>query len=151
MWHSLQMLLNTIPQTRLQRLIEDGIFGRRTLERVVEFQKNAKLVADGVIGSQSWAMLDQSTQFLLPPGKTPGTLGAWRSEPFREAVLRAALGETLPVCKVSDFLSQTPEQSVNAPPPLGKTPTKTPEGWRFGWQRLKQNYDPMVVGVGSNY
>ena len=119
----MQMLLNTIPQTLLQRLIEDGVFGRKTLERVVEFQKNAKLVADGVIGPQSWAMLDQLTQFLLLPGKTAGTLGAWRSEPFREAVLRAALGETLPVSKVSDFLSLIPEQSVNDPPPWWSTVT----------------------------
>ena len=65
----MQMLLNTIPQTLLQRLIEDGVFGRRTLERVVEFQKGAKLVADGVIGSQSWAMLDQLTPFFAPTGQ----------------------------------------------------------------------------------
>ena len=155
----MQMLLNTIPQTLLQRLIEDGVFGRKTRERVVEFQKNAKLITDGVIGPQSWAMLDQLTQFLLPPGKTPdtpdtpGTLGAWRSEPFREAVLRVALAEALPVSKVSDFLSLTPDQSPNDPTPLGKTPTKTPARWRFGWQRLKQYYDQTVIGigVGSNY
>lgn len=150
---AMQMLLNTIPQTLLQRLIEDGVFGRKTLERVVEFQKNAKLVVDGVIGPQSWAMLDQLTQFLLPPGKTPGALGAWRSEPFREAVLRAALAEALPVSKVSDFLSLAPDTSVIDPTPLGKTPTKSPTRWRFGWQRLKQYYDQTVVGVGvgSNF
>ena len=149
----MQMLLNTIPQTLLQRLIEDGVFGRKTLERVVEFRKNAKLVTDGVIGPQSWAMLDQLTQFLSPPSKTPGTLGAWRSEPFREAVLRAALAEALLALKVSDFLPLTSNQSPNDPTPLGKTPTKTPARWRFGWQRLKQYYDQTVVGVGvgSNY
>ncbi len=149
---ALQLLLNTIPQTLLQRLIEDGLFGRKTLERVIEFQKNAKLVVDGVVGPQSWAMLDKLTQFLLPPGKTPpGTLGAWHDEPFREAALKAALAETLPVSKVSDFLSVPTDPFVIDPLPIGKPTTRNPRIWRFGWQRLKQYYDEAVIGVNPNF
>ncbi len=64
----LQTLLNTIPLTLMQRLVEDGLFGRQTLNRVLEFQNNAKLFADGVIGPKSWAMLDELTRLLLPLG-----------------------------------------------------------------------------------
>ena len=148
---AMQLLLNTIPQTLLARLIEDGVFGRKTTARVIEFQKNAKLVVDGVIGPQSWAMLDDLTKFLLPPGTTPGTLGSWRDEPFREAVLRVALGEALPVSNVSDFVPLPAVFDSNEPTALGKTPTKVPGSFRFGWPRLKQYYDEAVIGVNANF
>ena len=146
---ALQQLLNIIPETLMARLTEDGLFGRKTLERVVEFQKNAKLVADGVVGPQPWAMLDDLTKLLLPPGTTLGTLGAWRNEPFRESVLRVALAEALPVSNVSDFLSLPPDPTVIDPPPQGTPPTKTPSSWRFGWRRLKQYYDEAFLGFNA--
>ncbi len=148
---AMQLLLNTIPQTLIARLVEDGVFGRKTTARVIEFQKNAKLVVDGVIGPQSWFMLDELTKALLPGGKHPAGLGAWRDEPFREAVLRVALGEALPVSNVSDFVSMPAVIDPNEPTPLGKTPTKTPSSFRFGWPRLKQYYDEAVIGVGPNF
>lgn len=39
-------------------LIEDGIFGKLTLERVLEVQRNAGLVADGVVGPKTWEVLN---------------------------------------------------------------------------------------------
>lgn len=142
---TLQHLLNLIPNTLLPRLIEDGLFGRKTLERVREFQKNAKLVVDGVVGPQSWGMLDELTRFLLPlpPGTMPpGTLGAWRNEPFRETVIKIALAEALPVSKVTDFIPLPPvPPAVFEPGPVGPPPTRRPSSWRFGWQRLKQYFE----------
>jgi peptidoglycan hydrolase-like protein with peptidoglycan-binding domain len=147
----LQKMLNTIPQTLMQRLIEDGLFGRKTLERVVEFQRNAKLVADGVVGPQSWAMLDKLTQLFLPPGTTtPGKLGTWSDERYRQAVLTIALAEALPVSKVSDLLQLPVLSTADDPKPTGKTPTATPDAWRFGWPRLKQYYDE-VSGVNAGF
>ena len=146
----MQQLLNTIPETLpetlLARLTEDGLFGRKTLLRVIEFQKNAKLFADGVVGPQSWAMLDDLTKLLLPAGTTIGALGAWRNEPFREDVLKVALAEALPVSNVSDMIALKPDPSVIDPLPTGKPPTKTPQSWRFGWKRLKQYFDEAFLG-----
>ncbi len=148
---AMQLLLNTLPETLLTRLNEDGLFGRKTTARVIEFQKNAKLVVDGVIGPQSWFMLDELTKGLLPGGKHPGGLGAWREEPFREAVLKVALGEALPVSNVSDFMSTPAVFDSDEPGPLGKTPTLRPRRFRFGWPRLKQYYNEAVIDLGPNF
>ena len=152
----LQTLLNTIPQTLLPRLIEDGLFGRKTLERVIEFQRNARLVVDGVVGPQTWGMLDELTKFLLPPGKKDGTDGsapdAWRKEPFREAALRAGLAEAFPVSKVTDFITTPAESPLSTElPPLGRPPTYRPRQWRFGWPRLKHYYDVAAEGVNDRW
>jgi peptidoglycan hydrolase-like protein with peptidoglycan-binding domain len=147
----MQQLLNLLPNTLLDQLTEDGLFGRKTLTRVIEFQKNAKLFADGVVGPQSWAMLDTLTQALLPPGVTLATLGTWRNDPFREAVLKVALAEALPVSNVSDFVRLSPTKGVVDPAPIGKAPTKAPAVWRFGWPRLKQYFDEAVINVGPAY
>ncbi len=147
----LQQLLNILPNTLLDQLIEDGLFGRKTLLRVKEFQSNARLVVDGVVGPQSWAMLDSLTQALLPAGTTIGTLGTWRNDPFREAVLKVALAEALPVSNITDSRIVAPDRSVIDPLPIGKAPTKAPSSWRFGWQRLKQYFDEALLGGGPFY
>ncbi len=154
----LQKLLNTIPETLLKRLVEDGLFGKQTLMRVLEFQRNAKLVADGAIGPKSWAMLDELTKFLLPPGTIPGTVpgttpavDAWRSDPYREAVLKVALAEALPVSNVTDALQFPVPPNLVDLPPMGTPPTASPKAWRFGWQRLKQYYEECAIGVSPNY
>lgn len=38
-------------------LIEDGIFGKLTLERVLELQRTAGLVDDGVVGPKTWEVI----------------------------------------------------------------------------------------------
>ncbi len=49
------------------RLSSDGLFGRATGDAVVEFQmRNPALVADGILGRQSWAMLFGDTRPVLP-------------------------------------------------------------------------------------
>ena len=42
---------------RTLHLYEDGIFGPLTEEAVKEFQKSHGLVADGIVGAKTWAML----------------------------------------------------------------------------------------------
>lgn len=54
----LQAALNSMPTSRLKPLKVDGIFGARTLERVREFQSNAGLRADGIVGPLTWGMLE---------------------------------------------------------------------------------------------
>jgi len=147
----LQHLLNLIPDTLFPLLIEDGLFGRKTLQRVQEFQKNAKLVVDGVVGPQSWGMLDELTRFLLPlpPGTVPdGTLGAWREEPFREKVIKFALAEALPVSKVTDRIFLPPD--AFGPVPSGRT-TRRPSSWRFGWHRLKEYFEVSCPAFTADY
>jgi peptidoglycan hydrolase-like protein with peptidoglycan-binding domain len=51
-----QKLLNAA-SSRLPRLSVDGIFGARTLARVLEFQKANGLQADGLVGGEAMAAL----------------------------------------------------------------------------------------------
>ena len=53
---SIQQLLNAAP-SRLAPLKVDGIFGGRTRERVLEFQKDNSLAADGLVGKLTMAAL----------------------------------------------------------------------------------------------
>lgn len=53
----LQAILNAVPPTALARLVHDGIFGTRTSARVIEFQRQNKLVADAIVGPATWAQL----------------------------------------------------------------------------------------------
>ena len=52
----LQTLLNRKP-TRLPLLFGDGIFGPKTRARVIEFQKDSGLKADGIVGDLTMAKL----------------------------------------------------------------------------------------------
>lgn len=60
----LQAKLNCHP-TMLPRLTVDGLFGKKTQGRVLEFQKDKKLAADGIVGPKTQGMLNESLQF--PP------------------------------------------------------------------------------------
>jgi putative peptidoglycan binding protein len=57
----LQTRLNSKPPTTSPLLSPDGVFGPKTLARVREFQKNASLTVDGVVGQKTWGSL------LAPP------------------------------------------------------------------------------------
>jgi ABC-type transport system involved in cytochrome bd biosynthesis fused ATPase/permease subunit len=52
----LQTALNSKP-SRLPRLVADGIFGPRTRERVLEFQRSNGLQPDGIVGEKTCAKL----------------------------------------------------------------------------------------------
>ena len=54
---NLQARLNQLP-TLLPRLPADGIFGPKTLARVLEFQRDKSLTVDGIFGDESWNALD---------------------------------------------------------------------------------------------
>lgn len=53
----LQSTLNARPPTALPPLVVDGIFGRKTLARVREFQAAHALVVDGIAGPLTWGQL----------------------------------------------------------------------------------------------
>jgi hypothetical protein len=54
----LQNKLNLKPPTALPPLTPDGIFGQKTHARVMEFQRNNELVADGIVGPNTWGAID---------------------------------------------------------------------------------------------
>lgn len=54
----LQYELNCRPPSRQPPLVIDGIFGARTADRVREFQSNAGLMPDGIVGPLTLASLD---------------------------------------------------------------------------------------------
>ena len=47
---------------RLPKYGADGDFGNETLEAVTQFQKDAELTADGIVGKNTWAKLENSTE-----------------------------------------------------------------------------------------
>ena len=55
---SLQGSLNRLAPTGLPRLAEDGAFGLRTLGRVMEFQRQNDLAADGIVGPFTWGDIE---------------------------------------------------------------------------------------------
>ena len=57
----LQTSLNSLP-SRLSRLTADGIFGPRTLARVIEFQKDNGLKPDGIVGDATSAKIKAAAQ-----------------------------------------------------------------------------------------
>ncbi|MEO8129292.1 MAG: peptidoglycan-binding domain-containing protein [Bryobacteraceae bacterium] len=67
---ALQQLLNARPPSNLPALRVDGIFGSKTQARVMEFQRNNGLKADGIAGPLTMAKL-ASGNVVKPRGKTP--------------------------------------------------------------------------------
>jgi len=61
-------------QPAIQRLVEDGVFGPRTLDAVTTFQRLFGLNPDGVVGPLTWGRLTQECAAgtgIMPP--FPGT------------------------------------------------------------------------------
>ncbi|MDJ0694274.1 peptidoglycan-binding protein [Mastigocoleus sp. MO_188.B34] len=60
-------------------LVVDGIFGRATQEAVTVFQKQYGLTVDGIVGSQTWAVLDtidiDENDLIFPPTIRLGSTG----------------------------------------------------------------------------
>lgn len=46
--------------------IVDGIFGAKTKEAVINFQKSQQLVADGIVGEKTWSKLNAALQQIDP-------------------------------------------------------------------------------------
>lgn len=66
-------------------LLPDGIFGRLTLERVLEYQKENGLRMDGIVGDNTWAML-MSEKPQAPQPTVVGNLKRSRRE-IREIII----------------------------------------------------------------
>ena len=64
-----QRCLNAVSlrQPSIQRLVEDGIFGPRTLDAVRTFQRIFGLNPDGIIGPLTWAALSRECGTASPP------------------------------------------------------------------------------------
>lgn len=73
----LQTRLNLRPPMKLLPLVPDGIFGRKTVERVKEFQRGNALAADGIVGRKTWKELEGPAPVPgVPPPPTPGSTRA---------------------------------------------------------------------------
>lgn len=69
---SLQGALNLWEGSKLSVLEEDGIFGGQTHGKVLEFQREAGLVQDGIVGPNTWKelapLIDDLLNLIQPPG-----------------------------------------------------------------------------------
>lgn len=52
----LQKVLNA--DVAANSLVVDGVFGQKTKEAVMAFQKDKDLVVDGIVGANTWAIVD---------------------------------------------------------------------------------------------
>lgn len=77
---TLQTLLNRAMRPS-PNLVVDGIFGQRTYNAVVAFQRQQGLVADGIVGPLTWAALERAAGQQPPPPPPPS--GGY-TFPFRQ-------------------------------------------------------------------
>src|SRR5262249_61308944 len=68
---TLQNLLNRVLHPS-PNLVPDGIFGQRTYNAVITFQRQHNLVPDGIVGPRTWAALEQAGQQPPPPPPPSG-------------------------------------------------------------------------------
>ncbi|WP_088889615.1 peptidoglycan-binding domain-containing protein [Leptolyngbya ohadii] len=58
---TLQQLLNTCGYG----LVVDGLFGQATERAVIQFQQRLAIIADGIVGTQTWKALRQANQPIM--------------------------------------------------------------------------------------
>lgn len=77
----------------------DGIYGPNTRQAVERFQRSQGLVADGIVGPQTWARLQQSSAPAPPPAPPPSPPAAQRllrlTNPFTAGADVRALQQAL--------------------------------------------------------
>ena len=74
---TLQNMLNWVGNTRLPKLDPDGVFGRKTEERVREYQDNRSLAVDGIVGPETYdALYNDFTRTATGGNLWSGGLGA---------------------------------------------------------------------------
>ena len=64
----LQVVLNAT--VAYNSLVVDGVFGNLTKEAVMAFQKQYSLTIDGIVGDQTWAVVDKIVRATLYFGST---------------------------------------------------------------------------------
>ncbi len=84
---ALQGALNALPPTLLPLLTVDGFFGGKTHSRVLEFQRNHGLVADGIAGPNTLAVVEEQSGNGVGNGPPPPT-----SNVTVEAITKNVLG-----------------------------------------------------------
>ena len=83
--------LNQLSSTQ-PRLVTDGIYGGKTVARVLEFQRRHQLAADGIVGPKTFAALIALLKKTVggPPGIPPGTPPGIDNTKRRAVILEAA-------------------------------------------------------------
>jgi hypothetical protein len=87
------------------RLAADGIFGSKTRQRVIEFQRDGFITPDGIVGPQTWGTILDAIAKLFPRG---GPVGGGPTSPvpippnptdphqaLRDAIIQIAEAEAL--------------------------------------------------------
>jgi len=143
---NLQQILNQVLTFLPPPLVEDGIFGVKTLGRVREFQQRAALKVDGVVGAQTWNTLEMvlaGTLTLLGQALASGAQLIDES-PLRNAIAKNAHDEW------QNYGATVHAKNSGGPAPPAAGSTK-PRRYRQGYPRLLRYFrtsapDPQKPG-----
>jgi peptidoglycan hydrolase-like protein with peptidoglycan-binding domain len=149
-----------------QSLSADGVFGPRTHDAVVAFQRSRGLGADGVIGPQTLRELRTSTAGLdqrldqrsgaeagltpSPQDRVPGMTGA---DFQRRAALEAARREAAPPASASTLPSPGTYPTAGGPVRVqapAAEPARSAEAARVVEEMRAQGFFPVRLGDGSS-
>lgn len=75
----LQNMLNTVDNAKL---VADGIFGARTKNAVIAFQRNNGLSADGICGPKTWEKLTAKYNAIIAPPTQSGSSSATNASSY---------------------------------------------------------------------
>lgn len=85
----LQQAMNKLPPTLLALLTVDGRFGPKTRARVLEFQGNNRLAADGIVGPKTMGVIEQLLELLsvAPPPSPASQASDAKVRPITKQIL----------------------------------------------------------------
>lgn len=86
--------LNLAMPNALPKIVVDGVYGTKSVQRMMAFQKSRGLVADGIVGAKTWAALDGggTAKPGMPPVPAPKNPSVGSKRVHSGATLRCSSG-----------------------------------------------------------